>query len=74
MFVNWADLGTVSGATLGAAVVIAVLFSFGVIGLSRQADAKQQGVSGAAPFAGAVVCFAVCVTIVGYGIYLIVAK
>ena len=74
MLVNWADLGTVFGATVGAAVVIAVLFSFGVIGLSRQAETKDQGVSGAAPFAGAVVCFAVCVALVGYGIYLIVAK
>ena len=74
MVINWADLAKVFGATVGAAVAIAVLFSYGVVGLSRQAAAKEQGGSAQATFVGAIVCFAACVAIVGYGIYLTVAK
>jgi hypothetical protein len=72
MTINWADLGKVFAATLVSVVCLVVLFSFGVLGLSRQATAREQGGSGSTPFTGAVVCFALCVAIVGYGIYLIV--
>lgn len=74
MFINWADLGQVFGVTIVAAVVVVTLFSFGVIGLSRQADAKENGGSGTVQFTGAVLCFGLCLAIVAYGIYLIVAK
>ena len=72
--INWADFGKVLVATMVAAVLLVTLFSVGVIGLSQQATAREKGGSGTAPFAGAVICFALCVAIVGYGIYLIVAK
>lgn len=74
MSINWGDLGSVFGATVVAAVVVVTLFSFGVIGLSRQAEAKEQGGSGGVQFTGAIICFALCVVIVGYGIFLIVHK
>jgi Na+/H+-dicarboxylate symporter len=74
MSVNWGELGQVFVATVVAAVLVVGLFSFGVIGLSQQATAKENGQSGTGPFVGSVICFAVCVAIVGFGIYLIVAK
>ena len=76
MTINWADFGKVFVATIVSAVAIVVLFSFGVIGLSRQAEAKEHdgsGRSGVLPLTGAIVCFGLCLAIVGYGIYLIVA-
>lgn len=72
--INWADFGKVFLATVGAAVLLISLFSVGVVGLSQQATAKEKGQSGTAPFTGAVICFALCVAIVGYGIFLIVDK
>jgi hypothetical protein len=75
MNVNWADLGTVFAATLVGAVVVVVMFSFGVLGLARRDRLREEGGGSAVvPFAGSIVCFAVCVAIVAYGIYLIVAK
>ncbi|HVV25234.1 MAG TPA: hypothetical protein VHF06_37735 [Pseudonocardiaceae bacterium] len=74
MNINWGELGQVFAATVVAAVLVVGLFSVGVIGLSQQATAKENGQSGTGPFTGAVICFALCVAIVGYGIYLIVAK
>lgn len=71
MFVNWADLGKVFGATVGAGVVLMTLFSLGIVGLSRQATAKESGGAGTGPYVGAIVCFALCIAIVGYGIFLI---
>jgi len=72
--INWADFGKVFAATVVAAVLIVTLFSVAVIGLAQQATAREKGQSGTAPFAGAVICFALCVAMVGYGIYLIVAR
>jgi hypothetical protein len=74
MSINWAELGEVFLATVAAAVVVVGLFSVGVIGLSQQAAARANGQGGTGAFVGAVVCFAICVAVVGYGIYLIVAK
>jgi Na+/H+-dicarboxylate symporter len=74
MGINWGELGEVFAATVVAAVLVVGLFSFGVIGLSQQETAKEGGHSGTGPFAGAVICFALCIAIVGLGIYIIVAK
>lgn len=74
MGINWGELGQVFVATVVAAVLVIGLFSFGVIGLSQQETAKESGQSGTGPFTGAVICFALCVAIVGFGIYVIVAK
>ena len=72
MHIQWGDLGEVFIASLVATVCVVSLFSVGVIGLSRQATLKEQGGSGAAPLTGSVICFAACLAIVAYGIYLIV--
>lgn len=74
MGINWTDLSVVFVATLISAVLLVVLFSVGVLGLSRREVARERGGSGAVTFAGSMVCFALCVVIVAYGIYLIVAK
>jgi hypothetical protein len=72
MGVNWADLGQVFLGTLVAAVLVVGLFAAGVVGLSRQAALRERGASAAIPTTGAVLCFALCVVIVGYGIFLII--
>ena len=76
MSIHWAALFEVLVVALGVAVgvvVLASLFSFGVVGLSQREAAREAGGSGTGQLAGAVVCFAVCAAIIGYGIYLIVA-
>ena len=74
MGINWGDFAEVFVATVVAAVLVVTLFSVGVIGLSQQATAKEQGQSGTSAFTGAVICFGLCIAIVGYGIFLIVVK
>jgi hypothetical protein len=71
--INWGSLGLVFVVALASVVVLTSLFSFGVVGLSQRESARAAGGSGSGPLAGAVVCFAACLAIVGYGIYLIVA-
>jgi len=71
--INWGSLGLVFVVALASVVVLTSLFSFGVVGLSHRDAARESGDSGTGPLAGAVVCFAACAAIVGYGIYLIVA-
>lgn len=73
MHIDWGSLGLVFVVALGSVVVLTSLFSFGVVGLSQRESARETGASGAGPLAGAVICFALCAAIVGYGIYLIVA-
>ncbi|MGW4063624.1 hypothetical protein ACWEGE_35430 [Amycolatopsis sp. NPDC004747] len=73
MHIDWGSLGLVFVVALGAVVVLTSLFSFGVVGLSHRDAARSAGGSGSAPLAGAVICFALCAAIVGYGISLIVA-
>ncbi|WP_372669658.1 hypothetical protein [Amycolatopsis kentuckyensis] len=73
MHIDWGSLGLVFVVALGSVVVLTSLFSFGVVGLSQRESARETGASGTGPLAGAVICFALCAAIVGYGIYLIVA-
>ncbi|WP_103348218.1 hypothetical protein [Amycolatopsis sp. CA-128772] len=73
MHINWSSLGLVFVVALASVVVLTGLFSFGVVGLSQRDSARATGGSGTGPLAGAVICFALCAAIVGYGIYLIVA-
>jgi len=71
--IDWGSLGLVLVVALASVVVLTSLFSFGVVGLSQRDSARAAGGSGSGPLAGAVICFALCAAIVGYGIYLIVA-
>ncbi|MBE8520774.1 hypothetical protein ILP97_25365 [Amycolatopsis sp. H6(2020)] len=73
MHIDWGSLGLVFLVALASVVVLTSLFSFGVVGLSQRDSARTAGGSGTGPLAGAVICFALCAAIVGYGIYLIVA-
>jgi hypothetical protein len=72
MPIDWLDLGRVFGATVAATVGVVVLFGFGLIGLSRRAVPRARGGSGAAPFAGAMICFVLCVALIGFGIWVLV--
>jgi len=75
MNVNWSGLGEVFGIALLAGVGIVVLFSLGIMSLGRRERARQDGGSATAVSAVAAgVCFLLCLGIVGYGIYLVVAK
>nr|WP_225957316.1 hypothetical protein [Amycolatopsis lexingtonensis] len=71
--IDWGSLGLVFVVALASVVVLTSLFSFGVVGLSQRDAAREAGGSGSGRLAGAVICFALCAAIVGYGIYLIVA-
>jgi hypothetical protein len=71
--IDWGSLGLVFVVALASVVVLTSLFSFAVVGLSQREAARESGGSGTGPLAGAVLCFALCLAIVGYGIYLIVA-
>lgn len=73
MAINWGALGIVFVVALAAVVVLTGLFAYGVRGLSERVTARAHGGSGTVQLTGAVVCFAICAAVVGYGIYLIVA-
>ena len=73
MNIDWGSLGLVFVVALASVVVLTSLFSFGVVGLSQRESAREAGTSGTGPLVGAILCFVVCLAIVGYGIYLIVA-
>ncbi|MFE8943056.1 hypothetical protein ACWDZ8_20205 [Streptomyces sp. NPDC003233] len=77
MHVDWSALGKVAAVSLGVTVAVVVVFTFGVLGLSRaESDAAEAGRSGAAT-AGrvqAALCFLACAAVVVYGICLIVPQ
>jgi hypothetical protein len=70
MHINWSGLGEVFLIALAAGVGIVVLFSLGIMSLGRRTEGQAVALS----IAVAAVCFFACVAIVGYGIYLVVAK
>jgi hypothetical protein len=77
MSIAWGSLAQVFLVGVGVTVAVVVLFSLGVTGLAARADTGETGGgAGARTGQGTVVaalCFAVCVLVVGYGVYLIVA-
>ncbi|MEU8688432.1 hypothetical protein [Streptomyces sp. NPDC048665] len=73
MHVDWSALGRVAAVSLGVTVAVVVVFTFGVLGLSR-ADTARDGTGGAAGRAQAGLCFLACAAVVAYGIYLIVPQ
>ncbi|KOV62184.1 hypothetical protein [Streptomyces sp. MMG1121] len=72
MHVDWSALGRVATVSLGVTVAVVVVFTFGVLGLSRAEDA--EGGAGTAGRAQAGLCFLACAAVVAYGIYLIVPQ
>ncbi|HWD00916.1 MAG TPA: hypothetical protein VG674_00395 [Amycolatopsis sp.] len=68
MDIDWGALGMVFVVALGAAVILTVLFAYGVRGLSGRETAREEGGSGVPQLTGSIVCFAVCAAVVVYGI------
>ncbi|TCO55039.1 hypothetical protein [Actinocrispum wychmicini] len=68
MHVNWSGLGEVFVIALVAGVGLVTLFSLAVVSYGRRAE------GGTTALAVAGVCLLACAAIVGYGIYLVVAK
>ncbi|GAA3889178.1 hypothetical protein GCM10022243_62550 [Saccharothrix violaceirubra] len=67
MKIDWSALGTVFGVSLAVVLGIVVLFSAGL----RVWSARDSR-GGATALAS--VCFAGCFAVVGFGVYLIVAR
>ncbi|MBC9711856.1 hypothetical protein H9Y04_04635 [Streptomyces sp. TRM66268-LWL] len=72
MKIDWAALGSVFGVSLLATVLLVGLFTLGIMGLSKQEAATEQGGSASLAVTGAYACFALCAAAVAYGIFLIV--
>lgn len=77
MHIEWAALGEIFLVAFGAAVGVIMLFSLGVAVLAPPA-LGARGLGGDVPLGGrrtiATLCFLTCVLVVGYGIYLIIAR
>ena len=67
--INWGALAGVFGVSFGAAVGVIVLFAFGVSALATPTGPRTAA---ARPLAA--LCFLACALVVGYGLYLIVAR
>jgi uncharacterized membrane protein len=72
MRIDWASLGQVAVVSIGVAVGVVAIFTFGVVALSRRET--ERGENGALALTGAALCFAACAAVVLYGIYLIVPQ
>ncbi|MFT7841177.1 hypothetical protein Q5530_34015 [Saccharothrix sp. BKS2] len=73
MKVDWAALGAVFGVSLAVVLGLVVLFSVALRALSAREVARERGGAAVVPTAAAAVCLLACVTVVLFGIYLIVA-
>lgn len=67
--IHWGAFALVLVASLAASVVIVAFYSVAMRLLSLGADAQHRP---AAATVGAIVCIAVCVAAVVYGIYLVI--
>lgn len=74
MEIKWAALGQVFVVSLAVSVVVVVVFSLGVLSMSARQLAQERQAAGGGALAAAVLCFAACAAVVGYGIYLIVPQ
>lgn len=68
-------IGSIAAASLGAIVVVVILFGLGVLGIARYQAARAHGNAGSR-FAviGAGAAFLVCFVIALFGLYLIVVR
>jgi hypothetical protein len=74
MHIDWSALGQVAVVSIGVAVGVVVIFSFGVLLLSRREAITDRGGAGTVALTGAVLCFAACAAVVLYSIYLIIPQ
>jgi len=72
MHIDWASLGQVAVISIGVAVAVVVIFSLGILALSRRDTDIDRGNAATLALTGALLCFTACVATVLYGIYLIV--
>ena len=73
MKIDWAALGAVFGVSLAVVLGLVLLFSGGLRALSAREAAQERQASTVLPTAAAALCLLACVTVVLFGIYLIVA-
>ena len=78
MSIDWAALGLVCVVSAAVGVVLVVLFSLGIVGLSARRQTRGGRHDGLGPTLGATagtavagVCFAAVVAIAVYGLYLV---
>jgi hypothetical protein len=74
MHIAWASLWQVFWVGLAVGAGAVVVFTFGVMGLSRVQVAREGGRTDPVGYGLAGVCFLACAFAVGYGIYLIVPQ
>jgi uncharacterized membrane protein len=74
MHIAWNAIGSVAATSLGAIVIVVVLFGLGAIGMSRHERARTQGNSGALSAVGVGAAFVVCIAIALFGLYLTVVR
>ncbi len=79
MNIDWGALGAVFVVSFGAAIAVIVLFSFGIRALAGPAADPTSAPGPSADTVAsrpvlAVLCFLACALMVGYGLYLIIAK
>ncbi len=67
--IDWSALSAVFVVSFGAAVGVIVLFAFGVRALAAPTG---PGTTAARPLA--LLCFLACALVVGYSLYLIIAR
>ena len=75
--INWGALGLVSVVSLVVSVLVVALTSLAIVGLSAREHATTGsggGLSAGAGTAVAGVCVAAIVAVIGYGLYLLVAR
>jgi hypothetical protein len=72
MLIHWSGLGEVFAIALLAGVGLVTLFSLGIASLGRRDN--TEGGTATLSVTLAVICFVACAAIVGYGIYLVVAR
>lgn len=79
--IDWAALGEVFLVSFGAAVGVIVLFAFGVNALATSpTPTSNENAAAATPRPTtttrpvAALCFLACALVVGYSLYLIIAK
>jgi len=68
--IKWADLGQVAEVSFAFGVGIAVVFTVGVLALSRVPDGRSRAVA----VSGAATAFALCAAAVAYGLYLLIPQ
>lgn len=68
-------IGSIAAASLGAIIVVVVLFGLGVLGIARYQAARTQGTAGSVyAVIGASAAFVACFAIALFGLYLIVVR